>query len=311
MSAGTNPDARSVSGRVGDGRAPGDRDAVGPEQAPAKTSATAIALRRCMAFTLAGAPVLGGLLACRAVRGLGTVINLVTVALGGSAGVLLGDRLPESMRRTIMQGLGLVTIAVAIGGLEPLYDADRGLRRFVILIASIILGGLIGEYLRLEERLEVAGETLRRRFGAPNRRPGARGGSGFVEGFVTASTIFCVGPLTELGAVEDGLGGSIRLLVVKSALDGFAAIGLASVFGVGVLASLLTIAALQGALTLLAFAIEPILSGEALAELGAVGSLLILGIGLRLMDIVRVRVLNLLPAVLLGAVAAGLVDLIL
>lgn len=245
-------------------------------------------------------------------RGLGTVINLVTVALGGSAGVLLGDRLPESMRRTIMQGLGLVTIAVAIGGLEPLYDADRGLRRFVILIASIILGGLIGEYLRLEERLEAAGEALRKRFGAPaDGRLGTRGGSGFVEGFVTASTIFCVGPLTVLGAVEDGLGGSIRLLVVKSALDGFAAIGLASVFGVGVLASLLTIAALQGGLTLLAFAIEPILSTEALAELGAVGSLLILGIGLRLLDIVRVRVLNLLPAVLLGAIVAGLVDLIL
>lgn len=247
-----------------------------------------------------------------AVRGLGTIINLATVALGGSAGVLLGDRLPESMRRTIMQGLGLVTIAVAIGGLEPLYDADRGLRRFVILIASIIVGGLIGEYLRLEERLEAAGEALRRRFGAPaDGRPGIRGNSGFVEGFVTASTIFCVGPLTVLGAVEDGLGGSIRLLVVKSALDGFAAIGLASVFGVGVLASLLTIAALQGALTLLAFAIEPIMSAEALAELGAVGSLLILGIGLRLLDIVRVRVLNLLPAVLLGAIVAGFADLIL
>lgn len=226
--------------------------------------------------------------------------------------MLLGDRLPESMRRTIMQGLGLVTIAVAIGGLEPLYDADRGLRRFVILIASIIVGGLIGEYLRLEERLEAAGEALRRRFGAPaDGRSGTRGNSGFVEGFVTASTIFCVGPLTVLGAVEDGLGGSIRLLVVKSALDGFGAIGLASVFGVGVLASLLTIAALQGALTLLAFAIEPILSAEALAELGAVGSLLILGIGLRLLDIVRVRVLNLLPAVLLGAIVAGFADLIL
>jgi uncharacterized protein len=252
------------------------------------------------------------LLACPAVRGLGTVINLITVAIGGSAGVILGDRLPEAMRRTIMHGLGLVTIAVAIGGLEPLYDADRGLRRFVILIASIILGGLVGEWLRLEERLEAAGEALRKRFGAAREgRPGSGRPSNFVEGFVTASTIFCVGPLTVLGAVEDGLGGSIRLLAVKSALDGFAATGLASVFGAGVLASLLTIAVLQGGLTVLAFAIEPILSAEALAQLGAVGSLLILGIGLRLLDIARIRVLNLLPAVLLGAVAAGLLDRVL
>ena len=252
------------------------------------------------------------LLACPAVRGLGTIINLVTVALGGGAGVLLGDRLPESMRRTIMQGLGLVTIAVAIGGLEPLYDSDNGLRRFIILIASIILGGLIGEALRLEERLERVGETLRGRFGASrDGRPVTAGPSNFVEGFVTASTIFCVGPLTVLGAVEDGLGGSIRLLAVKSALDGFAAIGLASVFGAGVLASLLTIAVVQGTLTLLAWLIEPLLSAEALAQLGAVGSLLILGIGLRLLDIARIRVVNLLPAVLLGSVAAGLLDRVL
>ncbi|MDQ3783634.1 MAG: DUF554 domain-containing protein [Actinomycetota bacterium] len=245
-------------------------------------------------------------------RGLGTIINLVTVALGGGAGVVLGDRLPEPMRRTIMQGLGLVTLAVAIGGLAPLYDADRGLRRFIILIASIIIGGLIGEYLHLEERLEGTGESLRTRFGVSrDALPGAPGPSSFVEGFVTASTIFCVGPLTVLGAVEDGLGGSIRLLAVKSALDGFAAIGLASVFGVGVLASLLTIAVLQGTLTVLAFGIEPVLSAEALAQLGAVGSLLILGIGLRLLDIARIRVVNLLPAVLLAPIAAGLLDRIL
>ncbi|MBA3349117.1 MAG: DUF554 domain-containing protein [Actinobacteria bacterium] len=245
-------------------------------------------------------------------RGLGTIINLVTVAIGGGVGVVLGDRLPGPMRRTIMQGLGLVTLAVAIGGLEPLYDADKGLRRFIILIASIILGGLIGEYLRLEERLEGTGEALRKRFGAsPDEPPGAQGPSSFVEGFVTASAIFCVGPLTVLGAVEDGLGGSIRLLAVKSALDGFAAVGLASVFGVGVLASLLTIIVVQGTLTVLASFIEPVLSAEALAQLGAVGSLLILGIGLRLLDIARIRVLNLLPAVLLGPIAAGLLDRIL
>lgn len=243
-------------------------------------------------------------------RGLGTLINMLTVATGGGLGLLIGDRLPERMRTTIMQGLGLVTFAVAVTGFQPLYDSDAGLRRFVILIAAVIAGGLAGEALRLEDRLERAGQRLRERVGV-REDPAAHhlpDHSSFVEGFVIASTLFCVGPLTILGAIEDGLGASIRLLVIKSALDGFAALGLASVYGPGVLASLLTLLVYQGGLTFAGAAIEPLMTTEVIAELGAVGSLLVLGISLRLLEIKQVKVVNLLPAVFLGPVVAGIVE---
>ncbi len=254
-------------------------------------------------------------------RGLGTVINLITVTSGGLLGVFLGDRLPDRWRQTVLQGLGLVTIAVGVVGLEPLYDPTAGLRRFVILIAAIITGGILGEALELEERLEGAGDRIRRRFGVEQEERAGGGNaassapprdhSRFVEGFVVASTVFCVGPLSILGAVEDGLGISIRLLTIKSALDGFAAIGFASVYGWGVLISLVTIAVYQGAITAAAVLVEPLLTPEVLAELGAVGSLLVLGIGLRLLDVARVRVVALLPALFIGPLIAGLVALFL
>lgn len=236
-------------------------------------------------------------------RGLGTLINLATVTVGGIAGVYAGHRFPARMRQTIMQGIGLATLAVAVVGLEPLLDADRGLRRAVIMIGALTLGAVIGEALHLEERLENLGDRLRRRFA-----PEGETKSQFVEGFVVASTVFCVGPLTLLGAVEDGLGVSIRLLAIKSTLDGIAAIGFASVYGWGVLASLLTLAVYQGAVTALAVVIDPVLTTEVLAELGVIGSLLVFGIGLRLLEIKEVAVVSLLPALFLGPLAAGIVD---
>ncbi|MDQ4095243.1 MAG: DUF554 domain-containing protein, partial [Actinomycetota bacterium] len=208
-------------------------------------------------------------------RGLGSLINLASVATGGLIGVAAGHRVGEGVRRTVMQGLGLVTLAVAVVGLDPLRDADEGLKRAVIAIVSIIVGGFLGETWRLEERLEHAGERMRSRFGLDEQEtPGAASDSSFVEGFVVASTVFCVGPLTILGAMEDGLGLSIRLLAIKSTLDGFAAIGFASVYGWGVLGSLITIAVLQGGVTAAAVFVDPLLTGEVLAQLGTVGSLL-------------------------------------
>jgi uncharacterized protein len=226
----------------------------------------------------------------------------MAVACGGILGVGIGDRLGPAMRRTIMQGLGLVTVAVAVVGLEPLFDPDHGLRRFIVMIVAIIVGGIIGEALHLNDHLEAVGERLRRRFAA---RAGDIERSSFVEGFVVASTVFCVGPLTILGAIDDGLGRSIRLLAIKSALDGVASIGFASVYGWGVLGSLLTIAVLQGVVTAGASVIAPLMTAEVLAELGAVGSLLVLGIGLRLLEVAEIAVVNLMPALVVGPLLAG------
>ncbi|MEA2453340.1 MAG: uncharacterized protein QOG04_2050 [Actinomycetota bacterium] len=245
-------------------------------------------------------------------RGLGTVINLATVLVGGIVGVYAGHRFPERMRLTMMQGLGLATIAIAVVGFEPLVDDDLGLRRAVIMIGAVTVGAVIGEALGIEERLEGLGDRLRKRF-APNETKSdtVSGHSRFVEGFVIASMVFCAGPMTLLGATEDGLGISIRLLAIKSTLDGIAAIGFASVYGWGVLASLLVIAVYQGLVTALAVVIEPILTAEVLAELSLIGSLLLLGIGLRLLAIKEIKVLNLIPALLLGPLAAGIVDALL
>jgi len=242
--------------------------------------------------------------------GLGTLINLAAVAVGGSFGMFAGDRLPERVRQTIMQGLGLVVLAVAIVGLEPLYDADTGLRRALVLIIGIIVGGLIGEAFRLEDRLEALGGKLQRRFARTGDDGSGDESHRFVEGFVVASTVFCTGPLTVVGSIEDGLGISIRLLAIKSALDFFAAIGFASVYGAGVLASLVTILVYQGGLTLASSLIEPLMTPEVLAQLGAVGSLLVLGIGLRLLDIARIRIVSLMPALIVGPAIAGVVDTI-
>jgi uncharacterized membrane protein YqgA involved in biofilm formation len=243
------------------------------------------------------------------VRGLGTIINLATVLVGGVAGVYAGHRFPERMRLTMMQGLGLATIAIAVVGFEPLLDPDLGLRRAVIMIGALTVGAVIGEAIRIEDRLESFGDRLRRRF-APNETESdtISGQSRFVEGFVVSSMVFCAGPMTLLGATEDGLGISIRLLAIKSTLDGIAAIGFASVYGWGVLASLLVIAVYQGAVTALAVVIEPILTTEVLAELSLIGSLLLLGIALRLLAIKEIKVLNLVPALVIGPLVAGVVD---
>lgn len=242
-------------------------------------------------------------------RGLGTIINLLTVTTGSLIGVYVGHRFPERMRRTIMQGLGLATVAVAVVGFEPLFDPDEGLRRAVIMIAAITIGAAVGEALGLEERLEAGGERLRRRF-VPDEEAEAADGdhSRFVEGFVIASTVFCAGPMTLLGGLEDGLGISIRLLAIKSTLDGIAAIGFASIYGWGVLASLITIALFQGLVTALAVVIEPVVTNEVLAMLSAIGGLLILGIALRLLEIKEIRVISLSPALILGPAAAGIIE---
>ena len=244
-------------------------------------------------------------------RGLGTLINLATVALGGTLGVFVGHRLREVTRRTMMQGLGLATIAIAVVGFEPLLDAELGLRRAVIMVGALPIGAVIGEALAIEQRLERLGERLRMRFAPAETAedPVSDRQSRFVEGFVVASMVFCAGPLTLLGATEDGLGISIRLLAIKSTLDGIAAIGFASVYGWGVLGSLLVIAVYQGAVTLLATLIDPVLTTEVLAQLGLIGSLLVLGIGFRLLEIKAIPVLNLVPALILGPVAAGLAEM--
>ena len=244
-------------------------------------------------------------------RGAGTVLNVTTVLVGSGIGVLLGNRLPGRTREVVTDGLGLVTLLVAATSaasvLDPdLSDAVGTSAPVLIVLGSVLIGGICGSLLRVEDRLEGMGDAIRRR--VPHGRGGDR--DRFVEGFVTASLVFCVGPLTILGSLDDGLGRGIDKLALKATLDGFASIAFAASLGWGVAASALVVLVVQGALTLLGALLGDLLPDAHLAALTATGGLLLVGVGLRLLRIRSVPVADLLPALavapLLVAIVAAL-----
>lgn len=228
--------------------------------------------------------------------GIGTLINAATVLLGGGLGTIVGQRLPERVRETVMAGLGLITLVV---GLQLALQT----RNVLVVLVSVLVGGVLGEWWRIDVALERLSERLKARV---VRHAPAHSLAHFTEGFVTASLVFCVGPLTILGSIEDGLTGDYSLLAVKSALDGFAALAFASSLGIGVVFSVLTVLVYQGGLTLLAGLAQGVFSEVMITEMSATGGVLVMAIGLVLLDLKRIRVANLLPALLvvMGLVAA-------
>lgn len=239
---------------------------------------------------------------------IGTLLNIVTVLIGGTAGTLLGNRLPARVRETVMHGLGLATLAIGVQlTLSQLAAAEMSLKRltFIVVLASILVGGLVGELLNLEAHLEALGHWLEEHTSRRTTQS-TDTGSTFSRGFVTASLVFCVGPMTIIGAMRDGLSGDYTLLAIKSLLDGFAALAFASSLGIGVIFSSLTILFYQGTLALGAQWITAILSDVAIAEMSAAGGILMLGIGFALLDMKRVRVANLLPAIFIAPVVTAL-----
>lgn len=237
--------------------------------------------------------------------GLGTAINVATIAGGTAAGLLIGRHIPERSRVTMVQAVGLVTFALGVG------QAIRT-RNIVFPLVALVVGGLVGEALRLEDRLESLGERIRRRLEGDTAgtetepEAAAGGGSTFVEGFVAASLLFCVGPLAILGSVQDALSGEIQLLVVKSALDGLVSAIFASTLGWGVGFSLVPVLVYQGALTLAAGSAETVLTDRMILELTAAGGVIVMGIGLRLLEVKPVRAGSLLPALALTPLLVAL-----
>jgi uncharacterized protein len=224
-------------------------------------------------------------------RGIGTVVNVGTVLAGTVVGLVWGRRVPERVRVTVLDALGLVTIALGV------HDALRT-RNFVFPVVALVVGAVVGEVLRVEDGLEAMGERLRPRTHASK--------ASFVEGFVAASLLFCVGPLTILGSISDGLGRGAQELIVKSAMDGLVSVVFASTLGVGVGFSVVTIVVVQGGLTALAGAADRVLTARMVAEMTATGGVMLMGIGLRLLDVKRVRVASLLPALVVAPVAVRL-----
>jgi uncharacterized membrane protein YqgA involved in biofilm formation len=241
------------------------------------------------------------------VRGIGTVVNVVTILAGTTTGLMLGHRLPERLRVTALHAVGLTT--VVIGVREAL-----GTRNVVFPLVALILGAAVGEALRVEDRLEAVGDTLRARLPRRREEDGHEGDDPdvdrmrFVDGFVAASLLFCVGPLTVLGSIRDGLGGPdhAQLLLVKSALDGLVSVALASTLGLGVGFSTLTVVVVQGTLTLAAGGADRLLSDRMVVEMTATGGLMVIAIGLRLLDVKKVAVASLLPGLVLAPVGVAL-----
>jgi len=240
--------------------------------------------------------------------GLGTLVNVVAVLLGAVLGVLLGHRLPQRTRDVVTDALGFTTLLIALLSLDSVRDAS--LTSYVgdnapvlIVLGSLVLGGIVGSLLRLEARIEGLGGFLQRRLSSGSDAHERRR---FIEGFVTASLVFCSGPMTIIGSVTEGLGEGSDLLLLKSALDGFAAIAFAASFGWGVAASIVTIIGVQGSLTLVGVALGDVLPDAHVAAITATGGLLLVGIALRLLRIREVPVADLLPALL---VAPALVSL--
>jgi len=239
--------------------------------------------------------------------GVGTVINVGAILIGASLGILAGARITKKSQSLITDVLGLITALGAASALSPLWSPtfEASLPKssaLLVILASMLIGGLIGSALSLETRLDAFGENLRKRFKASQE-------SSFVEGFVTASLLFVIGPLAILGSVSDGMSQGIDQLILKSSLDFFAAMAFASTLGWGVAASAIPVAIYQGFWTIIGLAAGSVLSQYQIDAMTICGGLMLVGISLRLLDIKRIPVANLLPALVIAPALATVLHL--
>ena len=236
---------------------------------------------------------------------IGTLINVVAILIGTALGTLIGGRIPGRTRTLVTDALGLVSFLAAAGAASAMWNADfveavgEGWPILVVL-GSLLIGGLIGSALRIEDRLNGLGKVLERKFSKSDD-------GNFVAGFVSASLIFCVGPMAILGSISDGLGEGNSLLILKSVMDGFAAIAFAAALGWGVAASALSVLVYQGAWSAVGFALGSVLAEYQIAAMTSVGGMLLVGIGMRLLNIKIIAIGDLLPALAIAPLLAVLV----
>ncbi len=221
----------------------------------------------------------------------GTLVNVVAIILGCLIGFILKSKFPEKLGKIVMQALGLVCLIIGI-------QMALQISSILLMIFSLVIGGAIGEFIGIEEKLTGFGEKIKGRFkiNAVSER--------FVEGFVSASLLYCVGSMAIMGALEEGLSGNPEILYTKSLMDGISSIALTAAMGIGVLFSTIPVLFYQGGITLLAQLIRDFLSPEVINEMTAVGGVLILSIGFDLLEIRKIRTGNLLPAILIAAFLA-------
>ena len=231
----------------------------------------------------------------------GTFINIITVILGTFLGLLFGSKLPERVRDTVLSVLGLFTLAL---GIQMFLVTDNAL----IVLAALLIGAILGEWWRIEDRLENFGDGLRNSFSRSLKNQDL---SRFVEGFLTASILFCVGPIAILGSIQDGLTGDFSLLATKAVMDGFAALAFASTMGIGVAFSSLILLVFQGGLSLLATQVQGVVTPAMISEMSAAGGVILVGIAIsNILNIRKIRTGNFLPALILAPLFVFLLALV-
>jgi uncharacterized membrane protein YqgA involved in biofilm formation len=231
----------------------------------------------------------------------GTLINVLAILAGSAIGVLLGNRLPEKMSRTLTDAMGLIVLVIGALNLADLSDeafakATGVFPTILVVLASLVLGGVTGSLLKIEERLEQFGVWLQ----AKTKGKGDK--DQFIQGFVNAALLFTIGPMAVLGALQDGLGDGFEILALKSTLDGFTSVAFAATMGWGVAFSAIPVGLWQGLLTILSATLGNVLSQAAVASITATGGILLLGTGLRVLQIRMVSVADLLPALVFAPV---------
>lgn len=225
--------------------------------------------------------------------GLGTLINTATVIVGGTVGIAMGDKIPERVRVIVVQVIGMVTIGLGLSDLLKTHN-------MVFPLLGMVFGAVIGELMRIEDRLQGIGEFIRKRF-AKRQESGP-----FVTGFVTATLLFCIGPLTILGAIQDASGATPQLYIIKGTLDGFMSVIFGAIYGVGALFSAVSVLIVQGTLTLFGTRLDALLNDRMRIELFAAGGLAVMAIGLNLLDIKKIRLGSLLPGLVVTPILVQL-----
>ena len=218
---------------------------------------------------------------------LGTLINASTVILGSIIGLILRSKIPKKITETAFHGVGLFTIILGI-------IMAIKTNNFLIMIISIVIGSIIGEIIKIDKWINNFGEWLKNKYKKNNKN--------FSEGLITAFLLYCMGSMTILGAIEEGLGGVPNLLIAKSVLDGFSSIVLSATLGIGVLFSFIPLLIFQGGLTLLASSIQNVLTDIIINEITAVGGILLLGLGITLLDIKKIKVINMIPSIIIAGI---------
>ncbi len=239
----------------------------------------------------------------------GTILNVITVAIGSTFGLLIGDRLPKDMQSSVITGLGLVTLVV---GMQNAFLSGN----IIIPLISVVIGVIIGEGVNVQGKLDTFAGWLQAKTAGRRgiqRQLDAEVTDGpdsarerFINGFITASLVFCIGPLTFIGSLQDGMSGDYQLLAIKSVLDGFAALAFAASMGMGVIFSIITIIVLQGGLAAIGYFAGEVMSEAMIDEMTATGGLLLLGLSLILLDVQKPRMANFLPALVIAPLLVAL-----